>query len=79
MVSLAVTCPVLEDSPSVVVSQRHLEVGSSMTQTCKEGYHIITGDMIRVCQMSGQWSGSPTVCEGEPELRLSENQTRFQL
>ena len=33
-----------------------------MTYTCNTGYEITTGDAVRECQLSEQWSGARPTC-----------------
>ncbi|XP_033098555.1 CUB and sushi domain-containing protein 3-like [Anneissia japonica] len=48
--------------------------GMNATYTCDIGYNI-NGEMIRICEATGLWSGSPPTCEvvscGDPGLILN--------
>lgn len=40
---------------------------SIATYSCKQGYDLV-GDVMRLCDGSGLWSGSTPVCEGTTTL-----------
>lgn len=40
-------------------SYNHLE---KITYSCNIGYEMQSGDLERICQDDGTWSGSPVVC-----------------
>ncbi|CAH1248696.1 CSMD1 [Branchiostoma lanceolatum] len=37
--------------------------GYTTTTTCDPGYDLVSGDTVRTCQASGEWSGSPVLCQ----------------
>ena len=41
--------------------------GSTATYQCDEGFNLI-GDMQRICQSNGVWSGNEPTCEGNHSL-----------
>ena len=45
---------------------------SNATYTCNAGFTLAqgSGDVIRTCQASGEWSGSVPACEEEGKLNL---------
>ena len=36
----------------------------TITYTCHIGYHLQSGDLIRMCGEDGHWNGSAPVCGG---------------
>ena len=39
------------------------------TFTCDSGFQAVSGDLTRVCQASGVWSGRTTVCKGKAQIK----------
>ena len=62
--SPAVDCGVLDDPNNGQVSLDGTTPGSNATYTCDPGFSLI-GNMERICQQNGQWSGSEPTCEGQ--------------
>ncbi|XP_066268442.1 CUB and sushi domain-containing protein 2-like [Branchiostoma lanceolatum] len=48
--------------------------GNTVTTSCDSGYDLISGDAVRTCQASGEWSGNPPLCQKkcctEPSLQF---------
>ena len=58
-----VTCPVLSNPPNGVVQHSSgVEYLSTAQYTCNTGFTRSSGDMERMCQSDGTWSGSEPVC-----------------
>ena len=38
--------------------------GTNLAYSCNEGYYRKSGWRSRICQQSGNWSGYPSICEG---------------
>ncbi len=36
--------------------------------TCVHGYHLVSGNLYRICEADGQWSGQAPVCEGQGKV-----------
>lgn len=70
---------VLCDHPSMPpytqISGERKTVGSVIRYSCM-GQRTIVGNATRVCQLNGQWSGSPPHCTGN-SLCLLTNETIF--
>ena len=37
----------------------------SYSVKCELGWEVIEGDLIRICQSDGSWSGEDPVCQGK--------------
>ena len=59
-----VDCGALDDPNNGQVSHNETTVGSDATYTCDPGFMLI-GNMIRICQASGIWSGDEPVCQSQ--------------
>ena len=58
-----VDCGNLEDPNNGQVSLNATTFGSSAIYTCESGFNL-NGNMQRMCQANGDWSGNEPVCEG---------------
>lgn len=38
------------------------DIGSTATYSCVDGFDLILGDEMRICQTNGQWSGIAPMC-----------------
>ena len=56
-------CGELDDPNNGQVSLNGTTLGSIATYTCDTGFDLI-GDMERICQANGNWSGNEPTCEG---------------
>ena len=56
-----ITCPHLEKLKNGAVSYSSVEVGSSATYSCDNGF-IISGADTRICVPCGAWSPVPPTC-----------------
>lgn len=43
--------------PSIV------SVGDKVTLVCKNGHRLIAGNLTRICQKNGSWSGENPICK----------------
>ena len=57
----AVTCPLLPVPVSGTIDLTDTTVGSVASYSCDDGYDLV-GDMMRVCQSDGMWSGDDPQC-----------------
>ena len=64
-----VECDALSDPVNGTVRVTGTGVGDTATYTCDEGYGL-SGNRIRTCQSTGEWSGSPPTCEGIPRILI---------
>lgn len=55
-------CDVLDFPENGLVDQQGNEVGSTAIYSCIPGF-LLTGDNIRTCLISGEWSGDPPTCD----------------
>ena len=39
--------------------------GDNITYTCKRNHRLVSGNLTRVCQGNGSWSGKEPVCKSE--------------
>ncbi len=62
VLSTAVDCGDLDDPDYGNVDFNSTIVASEATYTCHHGYYLV-GDVTRVCQYSGKWSGYAPVCK----------------
>ena len=60
----AVECPELSEPRDGTISTRIHTFGTRVTFSCDETY-AYTGSVTRVCESSGQWSGSEGECIGK--------------
>ena len=58
---LEVECGLLPNPFGGGVTQDGVTFGSQATYSCGDEFTLI-GDMIRICQANGQWSGSQPIC-----------------
>ena len=58
---VAVDCGDLTDPENGAVSVVNTTLGSMANYTCNRGFDI-SGDVTRVCQQEGEWSGSIPKC-----------------
>ena len=56
-----VGCSVLQDPEYGTVSVSATTYDSVANYSCNTGY-ALTGDEMRMCQISGVWSGNETIC-----------------
>ena len=59
---LEVECGLLPNPVGGGVTQDGVTFGSQATYFCGDEFTLI-GDMIRICQANGQWSGSQPICQ----------------
>ncbi len=57
-----VTCPALSDPDNGMVDVPNNNFGTVANYTCNTGY-MLTGDVIRVCEVNGDWSGTASTCD----------------
>ncbi|XP_064386127.1 sushi, von Willebrand factor type A, EGF and pentraxin domain-containing protein 1-like isoform X2 [Halichondria panicea] len=57
-----VTCPALSDPHNGMVDVPNNNFGTVANYTCNTGY-MLTGDVIRVCEVNGDWSGTASTCD----------------
>ncbi len=57
-----VTCPPLTDPDNGMVNVLNNNFGTVANYTCNTGY-MLTGDVIRVCEVTGDWSGTAPTCD----------------
>ncbi|KAK6172324.1 hypothetical protein SNE40_016008 [Patella caerulea] len=57
------SCPALSRPDNGAVMYLSLDIGSTATYICFEGYMVSFGDTSRTCQTNGQWSGLEPTCE----------------
>ena len=60
----AVNCGDLDDPANGQVVLNGTLFGSIATYTCDPGF-ILVGDVERMCQANGEWSGTEPTCEGQ--------------
>ena len=60
---IIIDCGELDDPNNGQVSLNGTTLGSIATYTCDPGHSLI-GDMERICQENGTWSGNEPTCEG---------------
>ena len=58
-----VDCGTLNDPSNGQVTLNGTTFWSVATYTCDPGFNIV-GDMKRICQANGTWSGNEPTCEG---------------
>ena len=61
--STVVDCGNLTTPANGQVTATGTTFGGTATYSCNIGYNLV-GDSIRMCQASGQWSGSAPTCQG---------------
>ena len=59
-----VDCGQPEIGSSARVSQSGTVFGSVATYTCLTGYEPDSGNLTRICQLDGSWSGQALNCSG---------------
>jgi len=59
-----VQCPDLPDPKNGQVSLSGMTVGRFAIYQCDAGFIPTGGNVVRVCEPNGQWSGSAPTCEG---------------
>ena len=64
LVTSAVDCGTLSNPANGMVSLSTTTYNSAATYSCNVG-HILAGDYLRTCLISGLWSGSEPTCTGE--------------
>ena len=57
-----VTCPALTNPDNGMVNVLNNNFGTVANYTCNTGY-MLTGDVIRVCEVNGDWSGTAPTCD----------------
>ena len=57
-----VTCSALSDPTNGMVSVPNNNFGTVANYMCNTGY-MLTGDVIRVCEVNGDWSGTASTCD----------------
>ncbi len=57
-----VTCLTLTDPTNGMVDVLNNNFGTVANYSCDTGY-MLTGDVIRVCEVNGDWSGSEPTCD----------------
>ncbi len=57
-----VTCPTLTNPDNGMVDVPSNNFESIATYACGTGY-MLTGDVIRVCEVTGDWSGTASTCD----------------
>ena len=57
-------CPPLQSPANGLVVQLGSDTGSVARYSCDEGY-TLDGNAVRVCQSSGEWSGTDPTCESK--------------
>ena len=62
-VSVVIKCGSLDDPTNGQVELSNTTVGSSANYTCTRGYILSNGNNTRTCEVDGEWSGDPPVCE----------------
>lgn len=62
MIHLAVDCGDLDDIPNGFVSLNGTVFGSTAMYSCNEAFRL-QGSPERICEATGQWSGSEPTCE----------------
>lgn len=40
-----------------------LRFGDNLSLVCKHGHRLVAGNLIRVCQENGSWSGEKPICK----------------
>ena len=63
-------CGFLMNPGNGVVTINGRTFGSTATYQCNEGFNLI-GDMQRMCQNNGEWSGNEPICESQLLKHLS--------
>ncbi len=61
---LVINCGNLPSLDNGLVTISIDDFGSNASYTCNTGY-MLTGDVIRVCEVTGDWSGSEPTCTGK--------------
>ena len=65
MFSLAVDCGNLENPVGGRVMFFNTTLGAMALYECIEGYRLLEGNVMRVCQHNGNWSGEAIKCISE--------------
>ena len=66
LVCIELTCPAVKQTSSLLVSESDNSIGSKLTSQCARGYiDSGVGDIDRVCQIDGHWSGTQRICQRE--------------
>ncbi len=65
--SIVIFCPKLSAPSYGRVSVTGLEVGSSATYECNDGF-LLVGTITRYCLPTGEWSGEAPTCRSELQL-----------
>uniref|UniRef100_A0A8W8MSB7 Sushi domain-containing protein n=1 Tax=Magallana gigas TaxID=29159 RepID=A0A8W8MSB7_MAGGI len=55
-----------------------LNVGDNVTYTCKTGYRLAAGNLTRICQENGSWSGVEPICKPCSEAAYNTSTTNAQ-
>ena len=58
-----IDCESLPDPPNGMVTQSSTTFGAEADYSCDDGYMIVGGATPRVCEGSGNWSGSAPSCQ----------------
>lgn len=53
------------DIKSSIVYKSSIKYEGIAVYMCDPGYGIVTGDAVRICMASGNWSGTPPMCNGK--------------
>lgn len=40
-----------------------VSVGDKVTLICKNGHRLVAGNLTRICQKNGSWSGEKPICK----------------
>lgn len=57
-----INCGIPDSDLSTVFTNNGTTENSVAAYTCATGYQSIVGDVSRICQSSGNWSGSAPTC-----------------
>nr|XP_034313171.1 sushi, von Willebrand factor type A, EGF and pentraxin domain-containing protein 1-like [Crassostrea gigas] len=55
-----------------------LSVGDNVTYTCKRGHRLAAGNLTRICQENGSWSGEEPICKPCSEAAYNTSTTNAQ-
>lgn len=63
--SLAVDCGNLQNPENGLVNLVNTTFWSLATYECDSGYELVGGNVSRVCESNGMWSGDEPLCNSE--------------
>ena len=65
--SLTGTCTLVDHpgNATVVSGSSSYKLGNVVRYSCKAGYHLAHGNLVRACKLPGKLSGSPPKCLGK--------------